>query len=447
MLTGWQGERAAARVCGILSATRPAKIVKMAAVDEATAIALSHHEKDIRLAAAEGIGHGPSDSIIQLSACELLISYSRLCREADLRHRGPLCLAHENVHTWQDLGSSIHTEILAGARSLRKKFVKGALPDLRRLALFYPRGQEEEQSLSPILAALLHHTSKTASAVFERVRNWLAIQLMDQSDHGFGRRKFASDSWRDQYGSHSRSDCVNAGEVGRLLASRVLTMPPTEVRRFYRPVFRPHLICHLRDKAGTFLKDLCLILEDQDPAAFWAVWEINVVAAAELGSELNNKAYWQKLGVSPQAAGESFHSLLSAIFLNHMYFKPGQQWRPLAGEAGRFADAFSGFHVYALNDFIVFLDTVGGPLLPVALRDVSNCVKKLVQFTGKTLLTSDAQARLMRLLAKETSLRRIPDEDGQTWAAILYLLDVLSNVGFAEAFRLRENLSHVSHIK
>ena len=444
VLTGWQGECAAARVCGILSATRPARIVNMAAVDEATAIALSHPEKEVRLAAAEGIGHSSSDSIIQLSACELLISYSRHCREADLRHRGPLRLAHEEVNTWQDLSTSIHEEILTGARSLREKFVKGAQPDLRRLELFYPRGQEEEQSLPHILAALLHHKSKTAAAVFERARNWLVIQLIDQSDHGFGRRKYASDSWRDQYGSHSRSDCVNAGEVGRLLASRVLAMPPAEVRRFYEPVFRPRCICHLRDKAGTFLKDICLMLEDQDPAAFWAAWEVCLVTAAELGSELNNKEQWHKLGVSPQAASETFSALVSATFLNDMYFKPDQQWRPLDGETGRFTNAFIGFHVYAVDNFITFLDTVGGALLPGALRDVSNCLKKLVQLTGKTFLRADTQTRLMRLIAKEAALHRIPDEDRQTWQVILHLLDVLANAGFAEAFRLRESFSHFS---
>jgi hypothetical protein len=189
ILTSWEAECGSARVCGVLSATRPAKCMQMTEIDEATAIALTHPEKCVRFAVAEGLGQVPSESPIQLSACELLILHSRFCRTVDLRHRGPQALPYEHIHTWQDRCSAIHMEILAETRRLRERFVKGEAPNLRRLALFYPRGQEEEQSLSAILAVLLHHRSTTAAAVFGRIRNWLAVQFIDESDHWTDRRK------------------------------------------------------------------------------------------------------------------------------------------------------------------------------------------------------------------------------------------------------------------
>ena len=444
LLTAWQGECAAAHACGNLCATRPAKAGQMTVIDEATAIALTHPEKKVRFAAAEGLGHVPSDTSIQLSACELLILYSRLCRNVDLRHRGPQRLAHEHIQTWQDRCSAMHSEILTESRQLRERFVKGVEPDLRRLALLYPRGQEEEQSLPSILAALLNHKSTTATAIFSRVRNWLAIQYIDDGDHWHEQRKFAADSWRDQNGRASRCDPVNTGEVGRLMAQRVLAMPSMEVQSFYAPLFRSGRICHLRAKAGEFVKDLCVIHNAGDSTAFWIAWESFALAAAELGNHLHNKEHWLRLKILPQAVTETFGALVSAVFLNQMYFKTDQRWAPLDGQTDRFDRAFRAFHVFALNEYIAFLSTVGGALLPGAWRGISDCVRRLVRHTGKPLLTSNAQIQLLRLLAKEASLHRVPDEDRQTWNAILYLLDVLADAGFAEAFRLRESVARVA---
>jgi len=50
----------------------------------------------------------------------------------------------------------------------------------------------------------------------------------------------------------------------------------------------------------------------------------------------------------------------------------------------------------------------------------------------------------LRLIGKEASLNRVPDEDRATWGAIVYLLDVLVDAGIAEAFRLRESLARFS---
>jgi hypothetical protein len=441
MLTAWQGECAAARACGTLSATRPARAGEMTTIDDATAVALTHPEKTVRFAAADGLGRIPSDSSIQLSACELLILHSRMCRNVDLRHRGPQRLAFEHIQTWRDRCSAIHSEILTETRRLRERFVKGDAPDLRRLALFYPRGQEEEQNLPSILATLLCHRSTTAKAIFSRARNWLTIQFIDDGGRRPEHRKFALDSWRDQNGRASRCDPANIGEVSRFLARRVLAMSPNEVRLFYGPIFRSGRICHLRAKAGTFLKDLCILQETGDPAAFWIAWEEFALATAELGKHLNDKEHWQALKVSPRAASVAFQALVSAVFLNHMYFKLDQHWPPLDGQSDRFVRAFRAFHVFALNEYIPFLATIGGKLLPGAWGGISDCVRILIQHTGKSLLTTTAQIHLLRLLAKEVSLHRVPNEDQQTWKAILYLLDVLADAGFAEAFRLRESVA------
>jgi len=440
-LSAWQGERAAARACGTLSATRPAKVGQMSVIDEATAIALTHSEKEVRFAAADGMGHGLSDSSIQLRACELLILHPRVCRSVDLRHRGPNCLAFEQIQTWSDRCSAIHSEILTETRRLRERFVKGVEPDLHRLALFYPRGQEEEQNLPSITAVLLCQKSTTAAAIFNRVRNWLAIQFIDDGNHWHEHRKFAADSWRDQNGSAYRGDPMNTGEVSRLLAQRVLAAPPTDVQLFYDPLFHSGRICHLRAKAGEFLKELCIIHNAGDSTAFWIAWERFALAAVEVGSHLNDSEHWRGLKVPPEAAIEAFRALLSAIFLNGMYFKTEEQWLPLNNQTDRFVKAFRTFHVFALDQYIIFLGTVGGTLLPGAWSEISGCVRILIKHSGKSLLSMTAQIQLLRLLAKEVSLRRVPDQDKLTWNAILYLLNVLADEGFAEAFRLRESLS------
>jgi hypothetical protein len=41
-------------------------------------------------------------------------------------------------------------------------------------------------------------------------------------------------------------------------------------------------------------------------------------------------------------------------------------------------------------------------------------------------------------------MHRVPDEDRVTWNAILHLLDVLADAGFAEAFRLRESVLRIA---
>ena len=442
MLTAWQAEAAAARACGVLAAGRQAKPAQLAAIDEATAIALSHPEKGVRIAAAEGLDRALSDSGIQLVACELLILHSRCCRSVDLRHRGPQRLPYQHIQTWQDRWTAMHSETLDETQRLRERFVRGEAPDLRRLALFYPRGHEEEHNLPVLLAALLHHRSTTAAAVFVRVRNWLSVQLIDEAHHWHGRRKFAADAWRDDHGNLSRGDPVNTGEVGRLIARRALAMAPTDVRRFYGPILRSNRICHLRSKAGEFLKNLCLMLDAEgDPKAFWAVWEEYVRAAVEVGSQVQNEEHWRALKIPPEAPAEALGALLSAVFLNHMYFRVGQQWPHLDGQAERFTAAFRAFHAFALNDYISFLGTIGGSLMPGAWRGLSDCVRDLIQRCGKSFLTRTSHVHLLRLIAQEASSRRVPDEDRTTWLAVLYLLDVLADAGFAEAFRLREGLA------
>jgi len=441
VLTAWQAECGAARACGILSATRPSRVLEMNAVDEVTAIALSHPEKRVRFAAAEGLGRARSDSSIQLCACELLILHGRLCRNVDLRHRGPQRLPYEQIKTWEDRCSQMHSEVLAGTLRLREKFIKRESPNLRQIALFYPRGHEEQENLSSMLAALLNHESMTAGAIFSRVRDWFAIQVVDESDHGPG-RKFARDSWRD-YGAHfSQADAVSVGEVGRMIARRALKMAPKEVRAFYAPIFVPGKIAHLREKAGEFLKDLSIMLDaEDDSTAFWAAWEICAGAAATLGSQLNNEEFWHKLKVSPDVAFQSFGALVSAIFLNGMYMRADQDWPPLHGQFHRFKGAFQAFRWFALNEYIEFISTVGGELLPDEWPSISECVSHLNQRIGKSLLRSSSHAHLLRLLAKEVRSCRVPVEKTDTWRAILHLLQVLTDAGLSEAFRLRESVA------
>ena len=442
MLTSWQAECGAACACGVLSATRPAKVGQMTAIDEATAIALTHPEKRVRFAAAEGLGRVASASTIQLSACELLISHARVCRGVDLRHRGPQRLACAHIQNWQDRRSEMHLEILAETRRLRARFVKGADPDLRRLALLYPRGEEEDEAVPAIVAALLRHGSATALAALARVRNWLAIQFIDNSARRHRHRRFAADTWRDHYGSSSRGDPVNISEAGHLLARRVLSMTPAEAREFYAPIFRPGRLCHLRGEAGVFLKHLCLALDaGGHRAVFWAAWEGCALAAVELGRRLNDREHWLRLKTSPEAAAQAFRALVSALFLNRMNFRPDEHWPPLDGELDRFSNAFRTFHAVALDAYVAFLDTVGGALLPAAWRGVSDCLCGLIKRTGRSFLTADSDARLLRLLAREASLHRIPDEDQRTWRAILHLLDILTDAGSPEAFRLREGVA------
>lgn len=75
---------------------------------------------------------------------------------------------------------------------------------------------------------------------------------------------------------------------------------------------------------------------------------------------------------------------------------------------------------------------------------VPHCVRRLVEHAGRSFLTGTSQGHLLRLIGKEASLHRVPDEDRATWEGIVYLLNVLAEAGIAEAFRLRESLARVS---
>jgi hypothetical protein len=438
LLTTWQAECAAARVCGMLLGTSTPPDARHN-VARAAAIALTHPEKRVRAAVAAGMGHLASNSRIHLCACELLIQHSRYGRTVDLRHRGPKRLPYENLTTWEERCSVMHDEVLSETRRLRERFIAEESPDMRRLELFYPRGHEEEENLAAIALPLQHHQSETAAKVLSRIRDWLVIQLIAEGHHRFQRRQYAADKWRDHYGSLSRNDPVNTGDVGRVLSRRILGSSNAEATEFYRPLLIHNRIAHLGNKAGEFLKDLCLVLDEEGrPEAFWAVWEKFAGAAVGIGTHLNDGEYWQQRNLSKGVASDAFYALLAALFLNDMYLRPDQHWSPLDSELERFSEAFGIFKPFALNKYIGFLNTVGGGLLPLAFVEISKCVRTLVEQTGKSFLTRSSETQLLRLIKRHSSEVAAANDD--QLEAILYLLDILADAGSAEAFRLRETL-------
>ena len=439
VLTTWQGECAAARVCGMLLQT-PTSPDARDKVKRAAAIALTHPEKRVRAAAAAGMGHLASNSGIHLCACELLIRHARYGRTVDLRHRGPKRLPYENLTTWEERCSTMHDEVLSETRRLRDRFTAEEAPDMRRLQLFYPRGHEEEENLPAVALLLQHHQSETAAKVFSRIRDWLVVQLNAKGHHRFQRRRYAADKWRDHHGSLSRNDPVNIGDVGRVLSRRILGSSTAEATEFYRPLLIHNRIAHLGNEAGEFLQDLCLMLDEEGrPEVFWAVWEKFAGAAVGIGTQLNEGEYWKLRKLSPDVASDAFYALLAALFLNDMYLRPDQHWPPLDGELDRFSKAFGIFKPFALNKYIGFLNTVGGGLLPAAFVEISDCVRNLVEKTGKSFLTRGSETQLLRLLKRHSSAV-VPDHGGHQSHAMLHLLDVLADAGSAEAFRLRETL-------
>ena len=439
-LTTWQAECAAARVCGMILATSAASepIGNLAA---AFAIALTHPEKRVRVAAADGLGNSTSDSLTPLCACELLIQHSRYCRIVDLRHRGPKRLPYESIHTWEERCSVMHDEVLTETQRLRERFVMQQEPNTRHLERFYPRGHEEEQNLPALALLLLHNKSEVAAKLLSRMREWLAIQLIAQSHDQFRRRQYAADKWRDHYGSISRNDAVNTGDVGRVLSRRILASTIEEAVEFYRTLLVDNRIAHLGSEAGELLKDLCLMLDQEGQVrVFWVVWEKFAGAAVGVGTHLHDDEYWKQKKLSSNVASNAFDALLAALFLNQMYFGQDQHWAPLDGQLDRFRHAFDVFKVFALNKYVAFLNTVGGGLLPAAFVQVSDCVQTLFEQTGKTFLTRSSETRLLRLLKKNSSTV-VTDNSDQPIKAILHLFDVLADAGYAEAFRLRETLA------
>lgn len=437
LLTMWQAECAAARVCGML-ATTSSESDATDNVARAAAIALTHPEKRVRAAAADGMGHLDSNSPLQLRACELLIQHSRYARTVDLRHRGPKKLPYEQLTTWQDRCSVMHDEVLNETQRLRERFVAQEASDTRRLELFYPRGHEEEENLAAVALLLQHHQSETAAKLLSRLRDWLVIQLIAESHHRFRRRQYAADKWRDHYGSLSRNDPVNTGDVGDVLSGRILRINAAEATEFYRPLLLHNRIAHLGNKAGEFLKDLCLMLDKEGkPEVFWAVWEKFAGGAAGIGIHLNDGQYWRQRKVSKEVASDAFYALLSALFMNGVYFRPDQHWSPLDGQLERFSEAFGVFKPFALNKYIGFLNTVGGGLLPAAFVEISDCVRALIEQAGTSFLTRSSENQLLRLI-KRHSLAGCAGTVDQQSTAILHLLDVLADAGSAEAFRLRE---------
>jgi hypothetical protein len=274
-----------------------------------------------------------------------------------------------------------------------------------------------------------------------RIRDWLAIQLIAESHDQFRRRQYAADKWRDDYGSISRNNLDNTGDVGRVLSRQILASNIEEAVEFYRPLLVHDRIARLGSKAGETLKDLCLMLDQEGQAdVFWAVWEKFAGTAVGIGTHLNDDQYWKKKKLSPNVASNAFDALLAALFLNRMYFGQDQEWAPLDGQLDRFRHAFDVFKASALNKYVTFLNTVGGGLLPAAFVQVSDCVETLFKQTGKTFLTRSSQIRLLRLLKKRSSMV-VGDNGAQPMKAILHLLDVLADAGYAEAFRLRETLA------
>jgi hypothetical protein len=70
-----------------------------------------------------------------------------------------------------------------------------------------------------------------------------------------------------------------------------------------------------------------------------------------------------------------------------------------------------------------------------------SCVRGLQERVGESLLSRTSQTLLLHLLREEEPLRRVRNDDHETWSAIVHLLGVLADAGLPKAFRLRERLA------
>lgn len=446
MLKSWREESAAAFACSVLIASELDGGEFTLKVRKALAIALTHPEKRVRLAAAKGIGTHTGRSDLPECACILLIKHARLLRAVDLRHRGPRKAPYPNCVTWSDHIEVMRSEVTMETRLLRDQFTNGIFATGLSLSLYYPLGAEEEENIPVMLTCLLNTAPKIRTPFFGRIRGWLAIQFTDESSRRHRDRIYSADLWRNDHGP-ARLNHVNVGEVSRIIARFALGLSENDACLFYRPSLKPSRLACMGDKSGEFLKDLCVTMDLGGSAeVFWAIWDEHLRSCIEIGGKLHDGEHWKLQRVKPSAVFHSFCGLVSTLFLNRMHFSADQKWPPIDGRLDRFQIVFNGFHGYALNSYVEFINSVGGGLLPAAWPDISKVVSGLVVKIGKHLLTQNSQSRLLRQIGKEVSVRRISGSDQITWGAIRDLLDILIDEGFSEAFRLREIIARTGSI-
>ena len=239
-----------------------------------------------------------------------------------------------------------------------------------------------------------------------------------------------------------RTNPVTVGQVSHFVANYMLSLSPTDAVMFLKPLLTAIRIVRLRGKAGELLKELCIALDmSGNPETFWAVWEQFSNLALAIGSRLRDAELWKRHGISEKTVFESFSALVSSVFLNDMHWQKNQKWAPLENNELRFSEAFDRFGVFAFRRYVRFLGTIGGSLLPGAWPALSDCLNQLEERNVLDgFLTEKTQAILLRLLHGEVAEVRIARDDERTWSAVRHILNVLVDLGSAEAFRLREDL-------
>jgi hypothetical protein len=429
----------ALRGLGCLCAKLPLDHPKRKRCLNALAIALTHPEHRSVEQAAEGLGSvAPNEhnTVIHLGAAALILAHARAEDETHSKYQR---VGDHLDLGWQERQQAIHTEVMERVRSLRNQFANGQLPGGEHLSRLSIRGFIAHQRLSYALTVLAGDGSPLASKVFERAAVWLFVswKLEDNQFCSTNRRR------RRERSERARNP-MTIGRVARSIAARCLSYP-TEAEKIIHRLFWHLRVVHLKGQAHHVLFELSMSLDrGGDKESFWRIWNQCREMCLVIYSLLNDPGFLALVGTKKESAFEAFSSLVSALFFNKMHFSLHQDWPPLHGHEEEVLQAFVEVGPLAFWDFVQFVATVGGKLMPNAWKTMAEVFSRcqgnvqVEKFFDKPLWKY-----VLPLIQVEVTHRRMPPSAKQEWTFIFLILDSLVSQGSADAFHIREECARL----
>jgi hypothetical protein len=187
--------------------------------------------------------------------------------------------------------------------------------------------------------------------------------------------------------------------------------------------------CHPRE-IHEFVRGLAGI-EDQDPntSQFWFLWRLfaDRIKRASWLSQLNQE---HPIG----------NEMISAIFLGLLWKKNIHHWRSLDGYASHVHDLFNDLPPSStvIDNYIQFLYDIGERSLPKAFVYICNSLR--IGEPQVMLRKNNTVFMLEVLLQRHVYGRPLElKRDGKLRDAVLFLLDLLVELGSSAAFKMRDD--------
>lgn len=407
-------DRACAFAATLLLFCRDVPTALRSGLIDAVACGLTHPVHEVRHYAAAGIARHawPVDADF---ACR---SANVLANEAWQLDRRLKEWRRSNVRQWNSPPSAQTFDSIARdvALEARVALLAGAPECPEALTRLDLSASRQAQALTDILT-ILEGSPNTTEAVATFARTAARLAALWAAERG-----------RRAYDERERRNYQLELVWQRKVAGFLLRTSPENAGVVARPILRA-VETNPKD-AASFVKSL-ILAEDANPQPprFWRLWYAFAQAVKD--------APWLQRVDRERARGEQ--EMVSAVFLGIEWRESARHWPSLDSYAGRLDEFFTAIPASAasVSSYTSFLYAIGERSLPGAFVVLAARLRN----TGTQFVQNANTVYLLEVLLQRHVYGR-PRElkrDHRLRDAVLFLLDLLIDVGSSAAFRMRDD--------